>query len=136
VEDVFNLEPAPLAPLSYISEPEPEPEAPAAVEVSEAATATLGDLYLRQGHLGEAEQIFAEVLRREPDNAAARQGLAGIASSREEAPIEEPESPLPEPAAAAVFAPPASPGDRRTRKVQLLNRYLQRIRRGSQTDVP
>jgi Flp pilus assembly protein TadD len=126
------LEPAP--PI-----PEPELAAPAAVEVSEVtevATATLGDLYLRQGHLGEAEQIFAEVLRREPDNAAARQGLAGIASSREEPPIEEPEPPLPEPVAAVAFVPPASPGDRRTRKVQLLNRYLQRIRRGSQPDVP
>ncbi len=134
-EDVFDLDAEPLAPSSYIS----EPEAPTAIEVSEVtavATATLGDLYLRQGHLGEAEQIFAEVLRREPDNAAARQGLAGIASSREEPPSEEPEPPLPEPVAAAAFVPPASPGDRRTRKVQLLNRYLQRIRRGSQPDVP
>ena len=52
----------------------PEPRRPRPAEP--AATATLGELYLRQGHLGEAERIFREVLRREPDNAAAREGLA------------------------------------------------------------
>jgi tetratricopeptide (TPR) repeat protein len=116
-DDIFDLDLAP--------EPEPIP-APAA-EVSEAAaTVTLGDLYLRQGHVGEAEQIFQEVLRREPDNAAAREALAQVASSREE----------PATASAAPAAMPAAPGDRRARKVQLLTSYLQRIRRGSQPDVP
>jgi hypothetical protein len=109
-------------------EPEPEPEA---AEVSEGATVTLGDLYLRQGHVGEAERIFKEVLRREPENTAARDALAQVASSWEE----------PAAAASAAAAEPAAVasdqrGDRRTRKVQLLTSYLQRIRRGSQPDVP
>jgi tetratricopeptide (TPR) repeat protein len=101
----------------------PEPPAPE----PEPATVTLGDLYLRQGHVGEAEQIFQEVLRREPDNAAAREALAQVASSRVE-PAAASASPPEEPATA--------PGDRRVRKIQLLNSYLQRIRRGSQPDVP
>jgi Flp pilus assembly protein TadD len=95
-EDLFVLEPEPLA-----------AEAPAEPE---SATATLGDLYLRQGHLQEAEGIFREVLRREPDNLQAHAGLGRIASSRE--------------------------GDPRSRKILLLNSYLQRIRRGSHPDVP
>jgi predicted Zn-dependent protease len=40
-----------------------------------SATVTLGDLYLRQGHPGDAKDIFAAVLERDPENPAARQGL-------------------------------------------------------------
>jgi tetratricopeptide (TPR) repeat protein len=114
-EAPFEL--VPLAPLAQDAEhveaapPPPPVSAPPAAE-PEPATATLGDLYLRQGHAGEAERIFREVLRREPDNAAAQAGLAR----------------------AAVQAPPAAsavPIDGRARKVQLLNDYLDRIRRGS-----
>jgi tetratricopeptide (TPR) repeat protein len=39
------------------------------------ATATLGDLYLLQGHTAEAEEIFRRVLDRDPDNATALAGL-------------------------------------------------------------
>ncbi len=68
--------PAALAPeaVPVVLAPEPEPE-PAAEPI---ATATLGEIYLRQGHRDEAERIFREVLRREPDNAAAREGLAQL----------------------------------------------------------
>ena len=65
--------------------PEPVPAAEAsagAAPAERAATATLGEIYLRQGHLGEAKRIFDEVLRREPDNAAALEGLAQLASRR------------------------------------------------------
>ena len=65
-----HFEPAPFEPTHY--EPEPEPAA------EPIATATLGEIYLRQGHRDEAERIFREVLRREPDNSAAREGLAGL----------------------------------------------------------
>lgn len=47
-----------------------------------AATVTLGLLYLRQGHLAEAEAMFHEVLAREPGNFAAQGGLAEIAITR------------------------------------------------------
>jgi hypothetical protein len=123
-EDIFDLDLAPEP--EPFSEPAPPPATPAAEVPEAAATVTLGDLYLRQGHVGEAEQIFQEVLRREPANAAAREALAQVASSREE----------PATASAASDAPAAAPGDRRARKVQLLTSYLQRIRRGSQPDVP
>ena len=111
-------EPAREAPALFepaaepIASAPPEPvTAPPAAE-PEPATVTLGELYLRQGHAGEAERIFREVLRREPDNAAARAGLARSAAP-------------PPPAGEAA------PVDRRARKVALLSDYLERIRRGS-----
>ncbi len=66
----WAVEPAPLL-SEPVAEPAPEP----------AATATLGEIYLRQGHLGEAKRIFDEVLRREPDNAGGA-GRAGRSSPR------------------------------------------------------
>jgi tetratricopeptide (TPR) repeat protein len=122
-EDLFVLEPAPAA---EEAEPPAEPE---------GATATLGDLYLRQGHLTEAEDIYREVLRREPDNPLARAGLSRIAASRAEP--EPAPAPAP-PASPAIFAAPPAPAsvDGRSRKILLLNSYLQRIRRGSHPDVP
>lgn len=97
-----EVAPAPFR-LELPSEPEvtAEPEfvaPPEVVEVAEpAATATLGHLYLRQGHLAEAETIFHEVLEREPDNSAAAAGLAEIGLLKE--------PPVP-PAAAAEASPP------------------------------
>jgi len=44
------------------------------------ATVTLGRLYLRQGHLGEAEAIFREILERNPDDREARAGLEEVAA--------------------------------------------------------
>jgi tetratricopeptide (TPR) repeat protein len=134
VEDRFS---AALEPELEM-EPELEPELPAGGgEEPEAATVTLGDLYLRQGYPGEAERIFEEIVRREPDNAAAHEGLARIAASRQEvsapalAPPAAPEPPV-EPHG---FEPPPVSGDRQSRKIHLLNSYLQRVRRGSQPDV-
>jgi tetratricopeptide (TPR) repeat protein len=113
---------------------EPEPLTPEpATAATTAATATLGELYLRQGHHDEAEQIFREVLRREPENATAQQGLARLA-------------PVPVPAPAAAGRPlegrdllagyePRGEGDAKARRVFLLNSYLKRLRRGGQRDV-
>ena len=103
-----------------------------------AATATLGQLYLRQGHLAEAERIFHEVLRREPDNPSARAGLEHLAGpalpeqARREAPPLDAEQLL------AGFQPAAGQtgtAGTKARKVFLLNRYLQRLRQGSARDV-
>jgi tetratricopeptide (TPR) repeat protein len=106
----LELEPVELEPEPVALEPEPEPEP--------IETATLGELYLRQGHHEEAERIFQEVLRREPDNPAARTGLEKLAAPEELAP-----------------EPPPAPASVNARKAALLNSYLKRIRRGSLRDV-
>jgi tetratricopeptide (TPR) repeat protein len=154
--ELWRSEPEPVAaaprPVEPPVAPQPEPVAPVpevaeTPEVPEAATVTLADLYLRQGHHGEAERLYREVLRREPDNAVARIGLARVASASSSAAsaISEPATsaaelapadPVAEPVVAADFVAAGSAGDRRTRTVDLLNRYLQRIRRGSQPHVP
>ena len=106
--ELFDLESAPgpadldvtglLGRVSFLPEtaaPTPlEPEVPATppLEVSppeSAATVTLGLLYLRQGHLAEAETIFHQVLAREPGNFAAQGGLAEIAVTRRAAFVTE-----------------------------------------------
>ncbi|HVF60404.1 MAG TPA: tetratricopeptide repeat protein [Thermoanaerobaculia bacterium] len=75
-----------------------------------AATVTLGQLYLEQGHAAEAQEIFTEVLRREPDNRAAQEALAGV-----------------ERGAGDTLA---------ARRAFALTRYLERLRRGSARHVP
>ena len=113
-------EPAPL---------EPEPPAPAAAEPM--ATATLGEIYLKQGHHGEAERIFREVLRREPANAAAQEGLARAAGGRRE------RWPLEARDLLASYEPVVAGGEAETRarKAWVLKGYLQRLRQGGQRDV-
>ncbi|HEX4959801.1 MAG TPA: tetratricopeptide repeat protein [Thermoanaerobaculia bacterium] len=157
---VFELE-EPALPASWAVEPEPllppAPSPPVSTPPAAApgpiATATLGELYLRQGYLAEAERIFREVLDREPDNPAAREGLAKLSPPP---PIEAPR--IPESAAATVAAPPTAPtaarsleahdllagyqpegrsgeAEGRARRAFLLKSYLERIRRGGQRDV-
>jgi tetratricopeptide (TPR) repeat protein len=138
-----SLTPEPALPVAAAAFPEPEPPEP---EPSEPiATATLGELYLRQGHLEEAERIFREVMRREPDNAAAQAGLSRLASRA------EPPKPATPPAVATgtspldarsllagfdpASAPPGAAGVN-ARRAFVLRQYLQRIREGSQRHVP
>ena len=120
--------------IAMVAEPEPEPVAvavaaePAPVE-EPIATATLGEIYLRQGYLAEAERIFHEVLQHEPENAAARAGLARLAASsaRSEAPALDARQLL------AGFQPssgPAGGSGVTARKIFLLNSYLERLRQG------
>jgi tetratricopeptide (TPR) repeat protein len=66
--------------------PEPEPEPSFAPPEEGRPTVTLGRLYLRQGHLGEAETIFREVLVREPGNEEARRGLEEVLTQAASAP--------------------------------------------------
>jgi tetratricopeptide (TPR) repeat protein len=136
----LEAEPEPLA--EPIAEPEP-------VRASEpAATATLGDLYLRQGHLDEAERIFHEVLEREPEHGAARAGLDSVSEARRPAPVEPPAASaaptVPETLVdarhlldgfrPALSASGAAGSGTTARKIFLLNRYLDRIR-GGRRDV-
>jgi tetratricopeptide (TPR) repeat protein len=121
--------PEPVAAPEPVFAPEPEPAPEPTPE--RVATATLGEIYLRQGHLGEARRIFDEVLRREPDNAAALEGLTQLAARREER----------RPLAAGDLLAGYEPGEEggkmeaKARKVFLLNSYLKRLRRGGQRDV-
>lgn len=109
-------------------EPPPPAEEPsAAPETRGRATVTLGRLYLRQGHLGEAESIFREVLEREPDNTEARRGLQEVALHER-----------PELQAAELLG--GYGGELRgegltDRKRYVLERYLERLRRGGSGDV-
>lgn len=111
-------EPAELWPEE---EAAPEPESVA----GPTATATLGELYLRQGHRDEAERIFREVLEREPGNAAARAGLHKL---------EEDGHPRPRAATLGAhgllmgFRSGPGGGGTTARKVYLLTRYLDRLR--------
>lgn len=102
-------------------EPEPAPVQP-------AATVTLGEIYLRQGHADEAERMFREVLEREPDSGAALAGLERVEEIRRMPP---PQAVVPQPVALDAERLLAGFHGRGTtaRKVFLLNRYLERIRR-------
>jgi tetratricopeptide (TPR) repeat protein len=129
-EPVFP-EPEPEMVLAPEPEPEPEPEeAPAGV----VATATLGELYFRQGHYAEAERIFREVLQHDPGNAAAHGGLERLAALGP-----QPETPrLDARRLLTGYRPDARrPADAelRSRKIFLLSRYLDRLRQGSPHDV-
>jgi tetratricopeptide (TPR) repeat protein len=137
--------PVPPPPLEQAADLWPEddltplPELEPARAPEPSATATLGELYLRQGHLDEAESIFQEVLEREPGNAAARGGLGRIGEARRPPePEPEPVQPGPAPLDArrllAGFQPGRAGGGTTARKIFLLNRYLDRIREG-QPDV-
>ncbi|MEA2603925.1 MAG: hypothetical protein QOF89_4917 [Acidobacteriota bacterium] len=109
---------------------EPEPEIAAVPEPPQPpepiATVTLGELYLRQGYPAEAERIFHEVLRREPDNAAALDGLEKLSAPREARPLTGHDL-------LAGYQPGARTGEAegKARKAFLLSRYLERIRRGA-----
>jgi hypothetical protein len=76
-------------------------------------TATLGELYLSQGHRQEARSIFEKVLATQPDNPAARDGLAS--ARREDV----------QQGRAGVTA----------RKVAVLQDFLKRVRGGSEQHV-
>lgn len=104
------------------------PPSPAA-EPPRAVSATLGELYLAQGHLAEAEESFAAVLRDRPGDAAALAGLQSVRLQRGDE--------------AAAFSeeivvaeePNIIVGGLTARKAALLKDYLARIRRGAQRHV-
>lgn len=136
-ETAVKEEEAPVFDLAertpWAEEPAPLEAEPAAVPAAAEpmATATLGELYLKQGHHGEAERMFREVLRREPENAAAQEGLVRAAGRRGE------RRPLEVRDLLAGYEPAAAGGEAeaRARKAWALKGYLQRLRQGSQRDV-
>ena len=126
-EPVFpEIAPEPAVLEAALAQAAPEPPPPPAA--GPVATMTLGELYLRQDHPGEARRIFEEVLRREPDNAAAREALAELATRQR---------PLMARDLLAGYEPGEEGGEveAKARKAFLLNSYLKRLRRGSQSHV-
>jgi len=127
----WAVEPEPIVPEPAVQEAAPletAPEPPPAPAAGPVATLTLGELYLRQDHPGEAKRIFEEVLRREPDNAVAREALAHLAARQR---------PLAARDLLAGYEPGEEGGEAeaKARKAFLLNSYLKRLRRGGQRDV-
>lgn len=95
LDTVADVAETSLAPAEEAAPEAEEPAAEAAVEPpaeaaseppatsrEETASATLGQLYLKQGHLEEAADIFRQVLARDPGNSAARAGLAQLEDRR------------------------------------------------------
>lgn len=90
----------------------PAPE-PVELDGGAAATATLGALYLAQGHLDDARQTFEQVLARDPEDVEAIAGLEEVA--RRERPAEPVESQQPSRGLAG-------------RRIERLRRYLGNLR--------
>jgi tetratricopeptide (TPR) repeat protein len=63
------------------------PPAPQTASATAPETATLGDLYLRQGYPAEAERIFGAVLERDPANDLARRGLDQAQEAQRQPPV-------------------------------------------------
>jgi len=119
-----------------LTEPEPQP----GIETEpppEAPSSTLGELYLSQGHLDDAESEFRRVLAARPDDAVANAGLEEI--ERRRRPLDDTSAGWTEEEAESTPEPVVSTpigGGLTRRKVQTLRSYLDRIRRGrSSADV-
>lgn len=161
LDDTVGAVPTPLPELEPALEPgtapvldeEPEiPEpalaaetAPSVPSIESDATATLGQLYMRQGHLDDAEEIFRQVLDRDPSHEAARAGLDQVAERRrevdaaKEAEEAEEAEQTTEPDRPELSAEDLLAGDRpdglTAKKRLLFERYLERIRRSADADV-
>jgi tetratricopeptide (TPR) repeat protein len=131
---------APGPDLSSLLEPGPE--------AGGRPTVTLGRLYLRQGHTREAQEIFREVLARDPGNDEARRHLEELERPPEDAAppsVERPpeqlsSGPPEEPTAPALEARDLLEGrdggeGLTGRKRYVLERYLERLRGRARRDV-
>ncbi len=129
-----------LGPSIAVSASEPQ-DSPALSETEEPPerdeTVTLGRLYLEQGHLDQAATIFRRVIDRDPANVVALNGLAEVDRRlhRAQEPMAQmaPLSPItPEEPVAHEQRPVPSLNER---KIQHLQEYLARLRRGAGSHV-
>lgn len=103
------------------------PAAPAAP--AKTASTTLGELYLAQGHLAEAEESFRAVLQARPGDLAALAGLETVRQQRGDDRFAfAGEAGISEESNAVV-------GGLAARKAELLKAYLARLRRGAKRHV-
>jgi tetratricopeptide (TPR) repeat protein len=96
-------------------------------------TSTLADLYLRQGLVDRAIEVYRAMLRVDPANQRAKQRLAEIESGVTAAPAATPSvAPARGTAAKPAAAHPAAPPDEgRRQAIARLEEWLDTIRRGS-----
>ncbi len=85
-----------------------------------ATTVTLGNLFLEQGHLEDAEQAYGQVLEKEPDNTAAQAGMEEVERQRTE------DLEMAAEGVETVAVPMLL--DANGRKIEALKDYLRRIR--------
>ncbi len=118
----------------------PERPAPAAGAADDALqTNTLAELYLRQGLVDKAVEVYHAMLRVDPGNLKARRRLddllkaaPGAVAPASAAPPLAPPSPLPgRPAPPQATVAGAPPDDRRRRAAARLEGWLRRIHSGS-----
>lgn len=80
-ETLFDLPPLSTAPRGLDSLVAPETPDTSAV-AGPAPTVTLGRLYLEQGHVDEAEEIFLAILEEDREHSGAAAGLAAVTERR------------------------------------------------------
>lgn len=120
--------PAPAATAEALTDSAVAPALPVSA-APKAASATLGELYLAQGHLDEAEESFQSVLQSRPGDTAALAGLESVRQQRgDEAAAFAEDLPAVEESRVIV-------GGLTARKAALLKDYLERIRRGARRHV-
>jgi tetratricopeptide (TPR) repeat protein len=115
-----------FAQVEELAAPSPAPQPG---DTPRPASSTLGELYLAQGHLDEAEESFQSVLHSRPGDVAALAGLESVRLQRGDE--------------AAAFAddltvnemPNVIVGGLAARKAVLLKEFLARIRRGAKRRV-
>lgn len=124
--------PAEIEPEVAVAPPDLLPEG-RMEEAPRQATSTLGELYLQQGHLADAEESFEAVLEARPADSAALAGLAEVRRRREEA--EAAFFEVPGEGAEEQAAPVSAVGGLSSRKIVILRAFLQRMRKGSASHV-
>ena len=79
-DNVFSRSEGEIAEVSSppVSDAAADPQDSVSASGPGFATATLGRLYLRQGHYREAHEIFAQVLEARPDHPVAKRALRRI----------------------------------------------------------
>jgi len=118
-------------PFDEVFAASPAPPRLPQVAAGPPASATLGRLYLEQGHLEEAERTFRAVLEQRPDDAVAARGLEE-AVRRRAAPADADDDTATGWSDGAAGRPIASLTQR---KVEALRSYLRKIRRSVKPDV-
>jgi len=122
-------------PFDEVFAASPAPPRLPEVSAGPPASATLGRLYLEQGHLEDAERTFRAVLEQRPDDAVAARGLEEVVRRRA-----APEGSGDDTASgwsgnAAPTAPSRPLTSLTQRKVETLRAYLRRIRQGAKARV-
>jgi tetratricopeptide (TPR) repeat protein len=113
--------PPPLPPVAPapVAAPAPAPEPARAAEAGDAppiASSTLAELYLRQGFVDRAMEVYRQLLQREPGNERARARMEELSAP-----------PATSSAGVASASPPAAPPDERAARRRDIERTIARL---------